>query len=37
MEIEDRALERLYAALDIALFRVQFDDPDIEWRNTRER
>lgn len=34
-EIEDRALDRLLARLDMAIFQVQHDDPDIEWRSTK--
>lgn len=34
-EMEDRAMDRLLARLEIALFQVANDDPDIEWRATR--
>lgn len=32
--LEDDALERLYARLDMAIFQINNDDPDVEWRNT---
>lgn len=34
-EIEDRALDRLLARLDVAIFQIQNDDPDIEWRSKK--
>jgi hypothetical protein len=32
--LEDDALTRLLDRLDLALWQVKYDDPDIEWRNT---
>lgn len=34
MELEDNALERLVQRLEMALFQVNNNDPDIEWRKT---
>lgn len=33
-EIEDRAMDRLLATLDLALFQIAVGDPAVEWRNT---
>jgi hypothetical protein len=33
-EMEDNAMDRLLARLDMALFQVAIGDPAVEWRNT---
>lgn len=37
MGLEDDALDRLYARLELALWQVEMGDPDIEWRQTSGR
>lgn len=34
-DIEDRALDRLVNRLEMAIFQINMQDPDIEWRTTR--
>lgn len=31
-EMEDRAMDRLVARLEMAIFQITHDDPEIEWR-----
>lgn len=33
-EMEDRALDRLLARLDVALMMIASDDPSVEWRTS---
>lgn len=35
MEIEDEALDRLLARLELAFFQVENNDPDVKWVITR--